>query len=252
MLKGLGVFGISGPGLLLLSALTVPGAFADTTAVFDLNVDGSGGSLGVGSSTVGTVTIDDNGAGTLDFTVALLKVSGTQVYFQTDSSGDQHSSFAYNLNNITLSAGSPSVSSPGSWTAVAPAEDQSFGQFTNGIDCALDGTKSAEGAKVCTDGAKNGLTSLSFTISGTGLSLGSFTDSTKPGGGGALFAADISINGNTGADGATVETSCTGPGCKVVNTPEASTVEFLASDFGLIALAGAFFVRRRRGVLARS
>lgn len=239
MSTGFKVFRVLGPRSLLLLALSVPAAFANTSLIWNLNIDGSSGGTTTGSNTVGTVTVTDLGSGLLGFDVSLGLVNGTQVYFQSASNA-QHSSFAYNLAKGSTVSATSVVSNTSYWTPFQPAKDQNFGQFTNGLNCA---GSNGGGNGPCGSSRTTLFTDLSFTISGTNLNLANFALSSG-GGQSALFAADISYKGLTGSIGAT------GSGVSInpLSLPEAGMVDFLAFDLAVAAIVGVFYsLRRKRG-----
>jgi hypothetical protein len=230
MSDGLRFLRVLVPGLILAFATS---AFADT-ATFILNNDGTS-SIG-GNVEYGKVQITSVGSHELDFSVSL----DSGIFF---SNTGGHTSFAYNLAT-GLSVTSTINITPSYFGVTSPDPDPSFGGFTNGLKC--DATQ----AKCLADSDQT----LSFDITGTGFNVNSVVSDFKltKSSGGAFFAADIidkNVNGHpTGAVGANAV--CTN--CNVTNMPEARTVELLASDVGLIGVVGAFYLRRKRGVSARS
>jgi len=189
----------------------------------------TGGCIG-GQTNGGTLTVNNPSTGTLIFTVNL--ANGNQ-FVNTGFDA----SFGFNLSGsplITYSAISPAANFTipgGNPQAAGSLHMDGTGFFMYGLEGVGNGGSQPDGS------------SLSFTITGAGLTLGSLTANAE----GQFFAADIisGTTGNTGAIDASVTTSSTGgpSGSGTVPEPSSTALALLG-----VALLGITFVRRRRGM----
>lgn len=229
MLKSLGVFGISGPGLLLLSALTVPGAFADTT--YDITVSN------LGSGYTGPyVQVDVDLVSSTDATVTFTSLdNGTYAYLMGGNQG-----VGVNVNGTASITGTSTESNTFSGFSAAT--------LTNSGSQMYDGEGTMSNSVSFGDGFDHTATTVTFTLTASGATTWSSSANVLTDAAAHVFACADTCKDSNGA----ANTGFAGTLSAPINTPEASTIEFLASDFGLIALAGAFFARRKRGVSGRS
>jgi hypothetical protein len=195
-------------------------------AIYQLTSDhcSGGGCLGTATS-AGTVSVTDNGNGSLTFAVAL---NGG---FQFVSTGFQ-TDFGFNLSpspTITYSGvTSGFAATGGSPQSAGTLMMDGAGQFGYGITCTA-----------CGNGGSNPQAGpLNFTIAAAGLTLASLAQNAN----GQFFAVDlIGAGGRTGAvDASVCQSNCGGPPNSV---PEPQTLALIG--LGLIGLAG---IRKRRAI----
>jgi len=227
MLKLRNVLGIA--AFSLMAGLPAAGRADAITYIF--TSDHCTGGCGVsGTTSGGTVTITSNATGTLMFAVSL--ASGYQFI-----NGGYDASFGFNLSgsgailysginpaaNFTIPGGNPQ--SPGA------LHMDGTGDFVFGLEGVGSGGSEPDGS------------SLSFTITRTGLTLASLIANAD----GQFFAADIlsGTSGKTGGIDASVVSSSTGgpSGSGTVPEPSSTALALLG-----VALLGITFVRRRRGM----
>jgi hypothetical protein len=147
-----------------LSALAAVAAFAATPAAatvmetFSISVDGSSGSS-LGTAPYGTVTVTDNGDGTLTFVESLL--SGYGIH---ETTSDQHDAFAFSIIGdpaLTIT-GLPSGFTAQNTTSSSSNTQPPFGTFQTQITCAT---------SACGHGSPGYTSPLSFTVAATGTTL---------------------------------------------------------------------------------
>jgi len=229
--------------LLSAALLAVPSTSQASVIIetFDLTSDHcTGGCLGGASG--GTITVTDNGTGSLIFDVTL--ASGIQ-FVDTGFDAD----FGFNLSGIT----SITYSGITSGFAPSPSPPGTNPQVTGSL--MMDGTGTFDFGLACTacgTGGSNPQSGpLDFTISATGLDITDLTTS-RPngngdGGGGQFFAVDVLGNGNTGAiDASSISSSSTTGGPQTSSgsplpEPNTSALTWL----GLAMIAVTFMVRGR-------
>ncbi|HET7239371.1 MAG TPA: hypothetical protein VFI76_10100 [Terrimicrobiaceae bacterium] len=171
----------------VLLAAALP-AKADTVAIGTFTSDHCTNNCGPQTGGFATITATDNGAGTIGIVIDLLNGN-------TFANGGQDVVFGFNLvgnPTITYSGLSSAFSIPG----VIPINQQNAGTLS------ADGFGTFEyGIEGTFTGASN-ISSLSFSISGAGLSLASFAErSTIPPGDLAVFMALDIFSGTTGNTG---------------------------------------------------
>jgi hypothetical protein len=175
--------------LLSVALLAAPSiSHATLIDTFDLTSDHCGGTGGcLNGASGGTVTVTDNGTGSLIFDVSL---NDSIKFVDTGFDAD----FGFSLSGITTITYS-GVSS--GFAPVGGSDTQAAGTLH------MDGTGTFDFGLLCTacgSGGSNPQTGpLDFTISATGLTLSSLTLSTPNGDNpGQYFAVDVLGNGNTG------------------------------------------------------
>ena len=193
---------------MLLVALSVGTTtlFADPTPTdlnASLNVNGGGSgapSCGSTGCSFGTVNVHQSGTNTVDVTVTM-----SAGYFIDTG---VHNSFTFNINGVAITISdivgynaSNVAASPGAFVqGTGGTDNPPFGTFDYALDTTL-----CSGANCSTQ-----LTKLTFTVTGSGLTVADFE---KLSDAGAYFAADIysNVNGKTGAVAATGYTTSTVP-----------------------------------------
>jgi len=195
---------------LLAGAIAVPGtAQADTIATYVQTSDESSPTAPVGINPGNTITVTDNGAGTLHIVTNLLN---NWNFVSTGASGNA-GSFAFGLSsnlNLSFGANTPANWGPtatnGTWqptgsAALAVATDpvavnaaalSASGKFsfTNGYGL----TFNVQGS-----GSTLNFHTLDFTITGAGLTLASLVSNQLAGGDPGVFFLDVINNNRTGA-----------------------------------------------------
>jgi hypothetical protein len=219
-----------GAAVLALGAALVPSASADT---YNLTIDNCTGGCNPGSpgTSMGTVTVAQDGTNQLEFTVSLvtpLKFVGSGLVSTID--------FNLTASAITLVSTSNSDFSLKSGTTGSDHQDGD-GFFDYSL-------------KLPSNGAGDAQTSPeTFVVSCTGCTTSSVTKNTT----GNYFGVDVfsnnlnggTGNGNTGGIAANTE--------QPTAVPEASAADVMAADFGLMGLVGGFFyLRRKRGASTRA
>ena len=171
----------------MLTAAVLP-ASADIIETGTFTSDHCTGGCGPQTGGFGTITITDHQNGVVDVSISLLNGN-------TFANGGQGGAFAFNLAGnptITYSGLSASFDVVNSATNVQNAgivAMDGFGNFEYGVDGTFNGS--------------NGPSSLSFTLTGTGLSAASFFSELSvnpPGSDPALMALDI-FSGTTSNTG---------------------------------------------------
>jgi hypothetical protein len=212
-------------------------ASADVVVTGTFTSDHCTGGCLTGQTNGGTVTVTDNGAGSLTFNIQL--ANGNQFI----NSGFE-ASFGFNLvgnPTITYSGVTPSAdyTVPGG-TALPPAGPDGDTQTAGALH--MDGTGTFEyGLEGIGSGGSDPLgSSLVFTITGAGLDITDLQQNADL----QFFAADI-ISGTTALTGG-IDVSTLGPPLPPPQpppVPEPATVALFGT--GLIALALTFGRRRR-------
>jgi len=191
-----------------------------------------------------TITGTDYGNGTIDISISLLNGN-------TFANGGFGAGFGFNLiGNPTITYSNLDVAVwdvANSATLVQNAGALSmdgFGQFEYGVDGLFKGS--------------NGPTSLSFTISGTGLTLASFAElsSLPPGDTLAFMALDIASGTNFNTDGSPrtgavdlslgVTPFCVGAQCPGEENPPGTPIPGAVWLFGTVLAGGAGYGRWRK------
>jgi hypothetical protein len=233
------MFGKSGFGIGALAAvsffvLTAPAANA-VMATFQITSDHcDGGCLG-GLSSLGTVTVNDNGGnGTITFTVDVSATGSTIINTGFDGS------FAFDLldNPVITYSGLTAGFSPVGGNSVGA---QNLTQF--------DGFGTFEYAVLRdAQGGGSGLPILSFTISDAAdnLTLGSLEQKVFASGS-TFFVTDVmsGVTGNTGLVDASVGTCASNCGGQNENIPEPTSFAILGTALASLCLIG----RRRKRLM---
>jgi MYXO-CTERM domain-containing protein len=205
---------------------------------YTLNVDYCGNSC-LGGLTGGTVTLSSPASNEVTVSVALQNVTS---YHDNTAAFE---TFAFNLNGISSIKVGTITAGAGTWsvfnTAAGSLHEDGAGNFMYGIDCSNCGQSVND-------------TTLSFTVTATGLTTDSFHQLSSGGSPSAYFEADVTntVGGKTctgiiGSDGTgTAKAGGSNPGgstgCAATpNTPEASSIMF----FGTGLLAAGWVLRRR-------
>jgi len=224
-------------GMLGLAGLAAMPAMADVQYTF--TSDHCSG--GCGTAPYGTVTLHDEGGGTVDVTVSL---SGSNKFVATGFAG----SFMWNLtSNPTIT-----VSSVSSGWGLDDLDGGNPNQTAaaTGSNISFDGLGNFDYAMVCTACGNGGSNPqpgpLTFKVTASGLTLSSFAENSRTNQGnidpnGFVMGADIlGSTGNTGPVGATGPgTVCTD--CQQSTVPEPTSIAL----FGGVLLFVARQVRRR-------
>lgn len=192
----------------------------------------TGGCL-TGQTSGGTVTVTELGGGALQFSVTLL--NGNQFI-----NGGFDASFGFNLGTGTGGTTHPAIT----YSAITPAANFTIpggnpqsadglhmdgtGFFLYGLDAVGNGGSQPDGS------------SLSFIVTGTGLTLSSLETNSF----GQFFAADI-ISGTTGKTGGIDVSSLSGcPTCNFQQVPEPGSLAILGTAFAMFGI----LARRRRWI----
>jgi hypothetical protein len=220
----LAILGLSVVGLGALPAM------ADT-ATYNFTSDHCSGGCSTGAANMGTITVSQTNA------------QAALGFGFVDTGAGKGASFFFNLatepeitySGITTGWSIPNVipvnqQEPGSY-----AGDGLAGDFLYALSCNPPGTA---GSGCGNGGSSPKAPPLDFTVTASGLTVGSFNANLFAGG--PIFAADvISTNGNTGLIDASF---CTGDcGRSTTTVPEPASVLLLST-----ALFGAFVSLRRR------
>ncbi|MGH9438398.1 MAG: hypothetical protein ACRD22_10995 [Terriglobia bacterium] len=205
--------------LLALSTLVLGAVPMFASVEYTLTADAC--SSGCGTPPYGTIDLIQNGANTVQLTVAL--ASG---YKFVDTGG--HSGLAFNLiGNPTISATIPTGWSLNNSGVAGSIGNNAFGDFEYAFDCGACGP----GASHSEPGP------FTFDITASGLTPASFAELSTGGSLSAYFAVDVIApgpNGNTGSVGAN------GPGVPSP-VPEPADAVLL----GTLMLGCGFLARRR-------
>lgn len=224
-----------------LNVMVVNPAGATIIDTFAITSDHcSGGCLPTGVTSAGTVTVIDNGTGTLQYNVVMNPGFGI---INTGGSGGLGASFGFNEAPSGGSAISPitetTLSSDGfafslESTSAGTIHVDGFGEFEYGLNCDSCGN----GATNPDFGNSAGL-ALSFDVTAAGLSLADVTQSTG-GAPDAFFAVDVysTGTGKTGPMDASLLSSLT------TTVPEPASLPLLGTALAVLGLIG--FRRRRR------
>jgi hypothetical protein len=208
--------------------LGVSSASAVTSETFNFTSDHCTGGCLTGQTSGGTVTVTDLGGGVLNFSISL--ANGNQ-FVNTGFDA----SFGFNttgVTSVTYSAIVPAgTTAPGFFIPPPGTNPQAQGSlhmdglgfFTFGLEGAGTGGSQPDGS------------SLTFTVTGAGLTLASLTPNDQ----GQIFGADI-ISGTTGLTGGIDASRPT------QNVAEPATIALLGT-----ALVGLALLGRRAGTNAR-
>lgn len=203
-------------GLLVASVMAIGTPATASTITYTLNIDHCTG--GCGGATA-TVLLDDTAlTDAVNVTITLNPIADLLMGSGLDAT------FAWNLTtNVTVTT--PNL--PAAYTLLnggAPGivHMDGFGYFEYGVKNPLNGSGNALASP------------LSFTVHGTGLTIGSFAAKSLNGDPSVFFAVDIFApsTGNTGPIGGGTCTSC-GPDLHLLETPEPTSLILLGS--GLLA-----------------
>lgn len=214
------IFSILSAAVLVLALGSL--AKADSYTMTYDHCSGTGGCLGGGS--VGTVTVTQDGANTVQFDIEstgagmgwAVTGAGTDYQFFFNISGNPTISASFTTAGWELVSTTPTAGIPG---------DGYSGDFAYAVTCHYTGGACPGG------GTSSGATPpLVFTISTSGLTPGSFIN---PVGDGAIFVGDVLANGNTGLVGFT--------GNSTPQVPEPGSLALFGT--GILGMAG--YLRRK-------
>jgi hypothetical protein len=200
---------------ILLVALTAP-ARASTVSYLDIISSSS-----IGSGTLGTVTLTQNGADEVDLQVSL--AANTKFV----STGGPHNAFAFNLDLLTPYTVTVNSPSTGFSSVGGSVSDTPYGTFTTGVDCPACGPGASH--------AKGGPLDLSVTDV-SGITIDDFVSNASQ----YLFSADV-----IGPDGGTGNIAAD----SLSSVPLPAALPLFAISLTLLGLLGAS--RRRLIFLAR-